>query len=217
MMTTIEKQRYLSRVFEKARYNGKVKTQKEFAELLNITPSSLSNAMNGNESYLTDRFIAKVSYIEKLIDTNKVDNITNPVASEVQIVEDNSVLVIPTEAMAGTLGEFAESVSLFDCERIISPIKGADYAIKVYGDSMSPEYPSGSIVLIKKVNEQAFIEWGKVYVLDTDNGAVIKSVRSTELDNVIECVSANPAFQPFRVNTKYIRGWYRVLMVLSVK
>lgn len=216
-MTTIEKQRYLSRVFEKARYNGKVKTQKEFAELLNITPSSLSNAMNGNESYLTDRFIAKVSYIEKLIDTNKVDNITNPVASEVQIVEDNSVLVIPTEAMAGTLGEFAESVSLFDCERIISPIKGADYAIKVYGDSMSPEYPSGSIVLIKKVNEQAFIEWGKVYVLDTDNGAVIKSVRSTELDNVIECVSANPAFQPFRVNTKYIRGWYRVLMVLSVK
>ena len=89
--------------------------------------------------------------------------------------------------------------------------------MQVTGDSMSPEYPSGSVIICKKINEKAFIEWGKVFVLDTDNGAVIKSVRKTENDNEVECVSLNPAYQPFRIGTEYINGWYRVLMVLSLK
>lgn len=212
-MTTKEKQTILSRAFEDAKSTGLIRSQRDFAAMLKCSEVSLSKAIKGDEKYLTESFVAKVQYASKQLSQGNL-SILN-----IQPTQPNneSVLIIPTEAMAGTLGEFAESVSLFDCERIVSPIKGADYAIKVHGDSMSPEYPSGSIVLIKKVNEQAFIEWGKVYVLDTDNGAVIKSVRNTELESVIECVSANPAYQPFRVNTKYIRGWYRVLMVLSAK
>lgn len=34
---------------------------------------------------------------------------------------------------------------------------------------MAPEYPSGSRILIKRIDEKAFIEWGRVYVLDTMN------------------------------------------------
>lgn len=128
-----------------------------------------------------------------------------------------TLLVIPTGARAGTLGDFEESVSEYECERIVSPVRGADYAMLITGDSMSPEYPSGAQIIIKKVNEQAFIEWGKVYVLDTDNGAIVKQVRKTSDPEVVECVSLNPAYQPFEVPVKYIRGWYRVLMVLSLK
>ena len=69
----------------------------------------------------------------------------------------------------------------------------------------------------KPITRKDIIEWGKVFVLDTDNGAVIKSVRKTENDNEVECVSLNPAYQPFRIDTQYINGWYRVLMVLSLK
>lgn len=58
---------------------------------------------------------------------------------------------------------------------------------------------------------------GKGYVLDTVNGAVIKSVRRSDRENEIECVSLNPNYQPFRIDTSYIYGWYRVLMVLSMK
>ena len=61
--------------------------------------------------------------------------------------------------------------------------KGADFD---QVDSMSPEYPSGSVI---KKNEKAFIEWGKTYVLDTENGAVIKNIRRTDNPEVIECVS----------------------------
>lgn len=181
---------------------GKVKSKKEFAQLIGINPSSLSAAMNGDEKYLTDSLITRV----------QTESSPSP-----KDIEQEMILVIPTGARAGTLADFSASVTAYDCERMVTPIKGADYAIQVTGDSMSPEYPSGSMIIIKKINEKAFVEWGKTYVLDTENGAVIKMIRKTDDPEVIECVSTNPAYQPFTMNTKYINGWYRVLMVLSLK
>jgi phage repressor protein C with HTH and peptisase S24 domain len=197
----------IKEAFEFLRYRKIVKTQKEFAELIGVAPNNLSRAMNGNEAYLTDNLVSKVEAIVKYYD----DKPTN------EEIDQEMVLVIPTGARAGTLADFSTSVAQYDCERMVTPIKGADFAIQVTGDSMSPEYPSGSVILIKKINENAFIEWGKTYVLDTENGAVIKNIRRTDNPQVIECVSLNPAYQPFTMDTKYINGWYRVLMVLALK
>jgi phage repressor protein C with HTH and peptisase S24 domain len=119
--------------------------------------------------------------------------------------------------MAGTLGEFEDSVHAYECERMISPIKGADYAIKVCGDSMSPEIPNGSQILVKKIWEEEFIEWGKIFCLDTRNGAVIKRIYPTDNPDVVECRSVNPEYPPFRVNVRSVFGWYRVLMVMCMK
>ena len=91
------------------------------------------------------------------------------------------------------------------------------YAIKVNGDSMSPEIPNGSHILLKRINEEQFVEWGKIFCLDTANGAVIKKIFPTDDPEVIECRSINPEFPSFKVNTKHINGWYRVLMVMSFK
>ena len=193
--------------FEALRFKGVVKTQKDFAQLIDYAPNNLSKALNGNEAYLTDNLISKV---------NAVLQYYTSAPTEEEITQD-MVLVIPTGARAGTLADFANSTQAYECEQMVTPIKGADFAIQVTGDSMSPEYPSGSVILIKKINEKAFIEWGKTYVLDTENGAVIKNIRRTDNPEVIECVSLNPAYQPFTMETKYVNGWYRVLMVLSLK
>ena len=203
----MERAERLREAFEFLRFRGAVKTQKDFAQLIDIAPNSLSRAMNGNEIYLTDNLMSKVDNLIKYYDTPP---------TEEEITQD-MVLVIPTGARAGTLADFTQSVSQYDCERMVTPVKGADFAIQVTGDSMSPEYPSGSVILIKKINEKAFIEWGKTYVLDTENGAVIKNIRRTDNPEVIECVSLNPAYQPFTMETRYVNGWYRVLMVLSLK
>lgn len=197
----------LQEAFEYLRFRKIVKSQKEFAKLIGTSENSLSRALKGDEAYLTPNLITKVQSVYKYYDTT-------PTQEE---FEQETILVIPTGARAGTLGDFAESNAAYDCERMVSPIRGADYAMQVTGDSMSPEYPSGSMVIIKKINEKAFIEWGKTYVLDTDNGAVIKTIRKTDDPQMIECVSLNPAYQPFTMETKYINGWYRVLMVLSLK
>ena len=202
----MDKKERLKFVFEQARSGGLARSQRDFATLLEINENVLSAALNGNEKYLTDRLMKKV---EKFYEENFSD-IGDP-------IQKGTLPVIPTEAMAGTLGEFADSVNAYDCERMISPIKGADYAIKVCGDSMTPEIPNGSQILIKKIFEDEFVEWGKVFCLDTRNGAVIKRVYPTENPEVVECRSINPDYPPFKVNVRNINGWYRVLMVLSMK
>lgn len=127
------------------------------------------------------------------------------------------VRLIPFEARGGTIGDFVDGVHDYDCETVISPIKGVDFAMTVTGDSMMPEYNPGDRILIKRIDPSLFIEWGRVYVLDTPNGAVIKKLEKGEEPGYVTCISLNPEVSPFRVNMNAVRGWYRVLMVMSMK
>lgn len=129
------------------------------------------------------------------------------------------VRLLPLFARGGSLSDFAASVKDSDCEMVVSPIMGADFAIQVNGDSMSPEYPSSSTILIKRINENAFIEWGKAYVLDTENGSVVKLVVKSDKEGYIRCQSINPdpRYAPFDVPLSSVFGIYRVLMCMSMK
>lgn len=205
-MENREKQEYIEQSFNTLRTRGVVKTYQDFAKLLGISKNSMSAAKNGNETYLTDNLLAKITSALRYYENTPS-----------QPAQQDSILVIPTGARAGTIADFCDSVNKHDCEMVVSPIKGADYAIQVTGDSMEPDYPSGSMILIKRINEKAFIEWGKVYVLDTENGAVIKKVKRTDEPGVIECVSINEDYQSFTMDMKFIHQWFRVLMVMALK
>ena len=140
---------------------------------------------------------------------------------KVNVKSEYITYLLPMSAMGGSLTGFASpSVFLNDCETIISPIENVDFAITVYGDSMSPEYPSGSRILIKKINPNIFIDWGKTYVLDTPNGVIVKEVHECrEKEGYIKCHSINPdpKFSDFDVPLSEVYGMYRVLMCLSAK
>lgn len=128
------------------------------------------------------------------------------------------VPLMPISAKGGTLDEFSRGIMENDCEKVLSPIKGADFAITVCGDSMSPDYPSGCHILIKKIEERAFIDWGKVFVLDTVNGTIIKKLMPVSDDpSKIRCISINPEYPPYEISLEYVRGIYRVLMCMSLK
>lgn len=208
-MSIDERRAFVNKVYGLACAKELCTTKTEFARLLEVNPSNLSAALRTRPEYLTDQLIGKV---RAFASANGLDG-----PEEGQTVQAESVLVIPYGARGGTIGDFVDGVREYDCEKVLSPVKGADYAMEVTGDSMSPDFPSGSRILIKKVDETAFIAWNEVYVLDTPNGAVIKRIRRTEDPAVIECVSINPAYQPYRVERDFIRGWYRVLMVMSLK
>lgn len=125
--------------------------------------------------------------------------------------------LLPVSAQGGSLNDFVVSIKESSCEKIISPIKGADYAMSVSGESMAPEYPSGSQILIKRIDEKAFIDWGRVYVLDTCNGTVIKRLFPSETADKVLCKSINPEFPPFEVLLSDVYAVYRVLMCMSLK
>lgn len=129
------------------------------------------------------------------------------------------VPLIPIAAQGGNLNDFVVSVKESDCEKVVSPISSADLAITVFGDSMAPEYPNGAQIFITKINAAAFIEWGKVYVLDTCNGTVIKILVPSERSEYVKCLSINPdpKYAPFEVSLADIYGIYKVIMCMSLK
>lgn len=139
------------------------------------------------------------------------------VTSSVQEEEVNRVPLIPFEAQGGNLDGFARNgVTLAQCDTVNSPFKGAQFAISVNGQSMYPNYPSGCLLFISK-NMADWVEWGKVYVLDTENGIIVKQLVPSELgDEFVCCKSFNnaPEFAPFNVPKSTIFGVYRVVGAL---
>lgn len=129
------------------------------------------------------------------------------------------VLLIPVSAQGSPLNNFYSQGMAHNCEHMISPVKGADFAIQVYGESMAPEYPEGSRVFVKRIKNNSFIEWGKVFVLDTCNGTILRALVPSEREDCVRCVSLNPdpMYAPFDVKKEDIYDIYRVLLCMSMK
>ncbi len=129
------------------------------------------------------------------------------------------VPMLPVEAFAGNLQLWSQGVQLRDCEKVVSPVPGVDFGIRITGNSMEPEFQSGSVLFIKRINEKAFIPWGNPMVIDTENGVVVKVVYPVNEDDCrpgsdcrfIEARSYNPAYPPFLIPTDSIYGIYRVI------
>lgn len=122
---------------------------------------------------------------------------------------------IPTAVAAGTLGGFAESVKAGDCQffPVVKAFPQYDYTIAVRGDSMTPEYKQGDEIAIRRV--VSFIEWGKVYVLDTADGAILKRLYDNG-DGKFRCVSINPEYPDFTVERECVFGVYQVVGLLRL-
>ena len=124
-------------------------------------------------------------------------------SSRIQKLPEGSMVgipLIPTSAMAGA---FTSDVSImeYECEHYIIPdFKGADFLIRVKGDSMQPTYYSGDLVACQKIPmNDIFFQWNKTYVLDTNQGAIIKRVLPGKDDDHICIVSDNTKYPPFEL------------------
>lgn len=128
-----------------------------------------------------------------------------------------TVPLLPVAAFAGDIQGWSQSVDLRDCERVTTPIPGADFAIRISGDSMEPLIHDGSTLLIKKINERAFIPWGSTMVIDSENGVLIKDVYPSGDDpKYIEARSRNPRYPPIRIPTSSVFGLYRVMGAIQL-
>lgn len=122
--------------------------------------------------------------------------------------------LIPISAMAGAFtGE--QTVLEYECERFVVPtFKGAEFLISVKGSSMYPKYNSGDIVACKRLPmDDIFFQWNKVYVLDTDQGPLIKWVKPGSDKEHVLIVSDNEHYEPFELPLERI---YHVALVIGV-
>lgn len=120
---------------------------------------------------------------------------------------------IPYTAAAGYITNAVEGITESQCEQvpIVSSFPNYDFTIIIKGDSMEPKYEGGDEVACKRVDGTSFIQWGKVHVLDTAQGIVIK--RIYEDGDKIKCVSYNPEYPPFSIDKSEI---YSISLVVGL-
>lgn len=129
---------------------------------------------------------------------------------------DKEIPLLPVSAIGGSLSGDDIGVMPYECERILSPIREAELAIRVSGDSMYPRYPNGSMVFVRKWDASRYIDYGKYYVLNTTNGTIIKQVRKGE-GETLRCVSVNQDYDPYDIPKSEVRAMYVVLGCLHLE
>lgn len=111
---------------------------------------------------------------------------------------EKGIPLIPDYAFAGFAPGSETQILELNCEKYVIPhFKGADGLIHVKGSSMYPKYNSGDIVAFKKLSMGTFFQWNKVYIIDTEQGLLIKRVQQADDDEHVLLVSENPSYKPF--------------------
>ena len=139
-------------------------------------------------------------------------------------VDSNSkegIPLIPLDAVAGFPATDSSFAYMENCERYIIPEfqdKGADFIIRVSGDSMIPLYYSGDLIACHKIHDIRFFQWGTVYVLETSQGVLVKRVMETiEHDDCILCASENDTVhRPFLLPKDDIRSMSTIVGLIRI-
>lgn len=139
-------------------------------------------------------------------------NVEDTDAEDTSGANSYRVPLVPVSAFAGPLQTFtSQGVRHRDCETVYSPTPGAELALTVSGDSMEPMLHDGTIIFIKRINDEAFIPWGHTMVLDTENGAFVKDVYPGASPSEVIARSKNRNYPDMIIPRQSIFGLYRVL------
>lgn len=189
-------------------------TRVDFSSRIGIDNSQYGRIEDG-KSNLT---LEKAIQISKMFNTSLdwLLGLEESVPEKKQL--DSPVIpLIPLSAMAGYgNGDSAVLYSELKEGYIIPEFtqRGAVYLIRVNGTSMEPKYSSGDILGCKPINDTTFFQWGKPYVLDTDQGPIFKRLYPGDAEEVLECRSDNHTiYPPFKISKTSIR---KVAIVVGV-
>lgn len=193
----------------RAYFSGQQMTMAQVAERLGVTPPAVTNQLGGRpfSAKMAHRYADEFGFSVEYLLTGEGSLFPQ---MEKNLDGAERVPIVPYAVRGGALQGFSEGVEEWECERITSPIRGAELAFEVTGDSMAPGFPAGTRVLLKRV--KSVIAWGEVHVIDTVDGPVLKRIDQGGTDGVFILRSDNPAYQPIVVNREEIRGVWRVLL-----
>ncbi len=190
-------------LYDQLKNKGKVRNQRDFAERFGLSPSFFTEIKKGRSG----------------ISVNRLQNITEDYLEykDWLITGDNSPFssgefkfssyrtpyknypLIPIEAVT-VYGTDEDNIIYEECEQYQIPIleeKGMEFLIRMSGSSMYPTYSNGDILACRKIREVLFFQWGKVYVIDSSQGQLVKRIfEDKENPDHIICVSENKENYP---------------------
>ena len=196
----------------------------QFAKLLGVSAQTIS-AWIARNTFDAELIYAKCRCVDSswlltgegaMLQETENNNAPTPkhtveIAHQVPHGSSEGIPLIPLDAVAGFPAESGGGVCLEDCERYVIPEfenKGANFLIRVSGDSMVPLYYSGDLLACRKITDIRFFQWGTVYVLETSQGVLVKRVQeSVDHADSILCVSENSSVHhPFLLPRDDIRS-----------
>ena len=196
----------------------------QFAKLLGVSAQTISawiarNTFDAELIYTKCRCVNPSWLLTgegSMLQTTKQAEQTAPkqhieIAHQVPEGSNEGIPLIPLDAVAGFPADGGSGVSMDNWERYVIPEfadKGANFLIRVSGDSMVPLYYSGDLLACHKITDIRFFQWGTIYVLETSQGILVKRVQESEkYDDCILCVSENDSVhKPFLLPRDDIRS-----------
>lgn len=203
--------------------------KRAFATLIGVSPTVIENVVGtrqGKPSYdVLEKVCANANVNPEwlltgegpMLRADERSDSSIPVATHAS-EPGEGIPLLPIDAMAGALTS-EQTVLEYECERYVVPVfSGADFLIPVNGTSMVPTYHPGDIVACKRVPMSGlFFQWGKIYVIDTTQGPLIKRIKPSADPQHITIVSDNTAFDPFQLPTADIRAVALVIGVIRLE
>ena len=183
-------------------------TQRALAKKLGMSPQSLSNRLNGDTP----------------LDANLIISLRPILGEEVMELVDAPGSSPPPEGTrphvdlyaAGGGNEVLDGVTLAQCEQVpvVPMLPRYDFTMRVTGESMQPQIRPGDVVACMRIDEPTFLQWGRVHVLSTTQGIVIKKI--FDAGDGIRCVSFNKDYPDFVVPKQEIYSYNLVVGLIRL-
>lgn len=200
---------------------GVISLQKEFAEKLGINPANVSNAIGGNEKYLSDSFFRRIHLTFPMLSLNWLltgegEMLANPDQDGVSSIR---LPLVHIDSVGGIHSQNA----ILEPEYIekyvpFADAKVNDFCIYQSGDSMYPKIPPGAILHVREVVDwQDYFGYGGLFVLVLDDDRrITKIVDKSAIDatKFVLCKSINPEHADEELPRAKIVRVFKIIHVL---
>lgn len=164
-------------------------------------------------------------------DVKKMSEILSELPDEMtekagRIVSLNKELIPFYDAAAvGGQALLADQTPVSEPVEYINPgswLRGATGSLRVYGNSMFPKYPAGSIIAFKE-SKSGVIIWGEDYVIELEDRRIVKRLEKSEIKDHVKAVSYNIngnnkyMYDPIDIPMHAVKRLYMVLGMVLIE
>ena len=184
---------------------GAIHKQQDIVNALGIAKSNLSMALKGDQRYFTEGFIDRFATAYSGL-VNKAWLLSGEGEMEKADLH-NTRPHIPMQVAAGPTGVAIDTISEAEVEHlpIIAALPEYDFTVGVKGDSMEPVLIDGDTLACRKLTNRHEIKSGKIYVLETTEGAVAKQIARYSAKGVT-LHSLNPKYDDYTIAPDTVRS-----------
>lgn len=185
-------------------------TQQQFVDKMGVPISTFNNWKANDVSPTLD----EIERMSKILDIDLLSRTSS-------FTPVNMIPFYDAVAVGGS-DMLASQEAITQPTEMINPgtwFKTAHGSLRVYGHSMFPKYPSGSIIAFKNGTDHRIIHYGEDYVIELEDRRMVKRVQKSKEKGCIQVNSYNSmkddvgalVFAPYDIPLDAIKRMYMVL------